>query len=94
MRTLRNRIRLVVVLILGLAPQVALACKGDTDHNRKFHGDAQCRNCSCVHHHPEPKDLIFVSLEEEDSTFQSKSIDPNKSKAYENSRHAITVEQK
>ena len=29
----------------------ALACRGDTEHNKNFHGDPDCLTCTCAHRH-------------------------------------------
>lgn len=42
-----------IALLLALSAETAMACRADEAHNKKYHGDPQCLNCACVHHHDE-----------------------------------------
>lgn len=44
-----KKILVSAILILGFS-SVAHACKGSAEHNRKYHGDAQCSQCTCYHY--------------------------------------------
>ena len=44
----------IVALVISSAP--ALTCRADEAHNRKYHGDPQCLQCTCLHHHDDHGD--------------------------------------
>lgn len=45
---LKTAASLIMILVMA-APVSALACRGDRNHNKTFHGHAECPKCTCVH---------------------------------------------
>ena len=58
-----------------------LACKADEAHNRKYHGDPKCSQCTCLHHHDDHGDdsitetQILISLEDVDAVSPAPSAE-------------------
>ncbi len=68
-----------IALIISSTP--VFACKADEAHNRKYHGDPQCLQCTCLHHHDDHSDdsltETLVSLETDEAVTQVLSIVKN-----------------
>lgn len=58
-----------IALVASSTP--VLACKADEAHNRKYHGDPQCLQCTCLHHHDDHGDdsltETLISLETDEA---------------------------